>query len=316
MLAHRLNLERSDLPATASGAIVRRSQPHSLTVTACLAVATLTLGLLARYGFEDRSVPAFPTPGTAATELDGDLPSPIRREPYRLAMAAVPNAPGNPVAVPRGDREPVRTADPSMSGDQRFLSRLPIGERLFQRLAQSHALAEAVARRTAPGLAAIPVHITASAQDTGIARADLPPGPTLEDGTLTRAPTERHPTPTNERLYRDVVVVDVTILRLDGRILRLAGIEPPPMTRNCPLADGSPALCVDRGLANLELLLQGRPLICASAGDAAVKCRLGQIDLAEWLLRQGWARALTPEDPQLAAAEQDARQRKLGIWHG
>ncbi|MBV9075885.1 MAG: penicillin-binding protein, partial [Methylobacteriaceae bacterium] len=103
------------------------------------------------------------------------------------------------------------------------------------------------------------------------------------------APTSLRGTPT---------VLDTGTLALGGRPLRLQGVagEPGRMARQ------------------LARFLADREVSCAPAEGDLYRCEVDGENLAGLILAAGGARASTDADPELLAAEDQARSARLGIW--
>lgn len=118
---------------------------------------------------------------------------------------------------------------------------------------------------------------------------------------------------------REMQAIDPVIVRSGEQEFRLAGIVPPDEGRMCRRVDGLSVVCADRALSYLQLLVKGRAVNCERlthhAGDRnEASCRVGDADLAEQMVRQGWARASEKPEERLMIAEAAARKQKLGIW--
>ena len=119
----------------------------------------------------------------------------------------------------------------------------------------------------------------------------------------------------------------------DGPVLPLGGIEPPPPDARCGPAAERPA-CRELAVLALRDVVAGQHLVCErrpparSLGDSATRdrerpgkhrgrdregiaCRAGGIDVAEWMVRMGWALA---GNGKLREAEREARAAREGMW--
>ena len=119
----------------------------------------------------------------------------------------------------------------------------------------------------------------------------------------------------------------------DGPVLPLGGIEPPPPDAQCGPAAERPA-CRELAVLALRDVVAGQHLVCErrpparSPGDSATRdrerpgkhrgrdrggiaCRAGGIDVAEWMVRMGWALA---GNGKLREAEREARAAREGMW--
>jgi endonuclease YncB( thermonuclease family) len=119
--------------------------------------------------------------------------------------------------------------------------------------------------------------------------------------------------------FPGIEIVDGLTLRAGEMTVRIAGLASPDANRTCRRLDGLAVPCADRATSYLELLVKGRAVACDRAGVAEDgiekgRCRIGETDIAEQLVRQGWARAEAKAEPRLVMAEAAARKQKLGIW--
>ena len=96
----------------------------------------------------------------------------------------------------------------------------------------------------------------------------------------------------------------------DGPVLPLGGIEPPPPDAGCGPAEERRA-CREIAVQVLRDATAGQQLVCERDG-AAVVCRAGGMDVAEWMVRMGWA---TATDERLREAERAARAVGEGMWY-
>jgi endonuclease YncB( thermonuclease family) len=125
----------------------------------------------------------------------------------------------------------------------------------------------------------------------------------------------------DQKPYAGIEVVNATTLRSAGMTVRLAGIALPKAEQSCRRLDGLDVSCTDRAISYLQLLVKGRSVACDKAGIASDgvekgRCRIGETDIAEQMVRQGWAKASDNPDGRLVVAEAAARKQKLGIWRG
>ncbi len=116
-----------------------------------------------------------------------------------------------------------------------------------------------------------------------------------------------------------IEIVDAATLRAGSMTVRIAGLALPASDRTCRRLDGLAVACVSRAESYLELLVRGRAVACDRAGIATDgvplgRCRIGDTDVAEQMVRQGWAEAADRDQPALVMAEAQARRQKLGIW--
>lgn len=119
--------------------------------------------------------------------------------------------------------------------------------------------------------------------------------------------------------HQPIEILDPTLLRAGDMQVRLAGISIPQGGKACRRLDGLTVSCSDRAASYLQLLVKGRSVACDKAGIAKDgmtmgHCRIGEIDIAEQMLRQGWAQIEGKAQKRLVLAEAAARKQNLGIW--
>src|SRR5262249_16967348 len=102
-------------------------------------------------------------------------------------------------------------------------------------------------------------------------------------------------------IIRGVPVVQSTgVLEIDGRVVRLFGVEG---TRG-------------RAARDFKRYLGGREVACEPAGSSDYRCRVDDQDLSRVVLFNGGGRATANATPELPALEQQARATREGIWSG
>ena len=122
-----------------------------------------------------------------------------------------------------------------------------------------------------------------------------------------------------------VRVVDATTLAgvPDGPVLPLGGTEPPPPDARCGPEEERSA-CRELAVLTLEGAVAGQHLVCERQPTARLRpgrhrerdgeevaCRAGGIDVAEWMVRMGWALAA---GERLREAEREAQATRQGMW--
>jgi endonuclease YncB( thermonuclease family) len=128
--------------------------------------------------------------------------------------------------------------------------------------------------------------------------------------------------PAQREPVREAEALEPHTIRHEGRVLRLVGIVPPRPEQMCRRLDGMQVSCIDRALSYMNLLIKGRRLSCDDApavkpeADAPpqASCRAGEADLAEAMVRQGWAKAGEQPEERFLLAESAARKQRLGLW--
>src|SRR5262245_15479623 len=106
-------------------------------------------------------------------------------------------------------------------------------------------------------------------------------------------------------------------IRADGHNLDLYGMELVRRNRICA-PEGARWACGQRAFIAMRGLLEGKSISCsflASAGSPKAVCRVGDTDVTQWLLSQGWAElAEGVTDESYIEAAASARRSKAGIW--
>ena len=112
----------------------------------------------------------------------------------------------------------------------------------------------------------------------------------------------------------EIAVVDGDTLRMDGRVIRLRGVEAPGRGDLC--RDGLD--CGGAATSALAALIRERRVACRleghdSAGRPFAACNANGTDLSRAIVASGWARASSGV-PELADLELRARRQRAGLW--
>ncbi|UJW76870.1 thermonuclease family protein [Rhizobium sp. SL42] len=111
-------------------------------------------------------------------------------------------------------------------------------------------------------------------------------------------------------------VVDGDTLSADGNRFRLLDVDAPELGQRCT-GDSRIYDCGNAARDGLAGMLDGADWVCAASGQdkygrLLVRCKSGETDLAEELVRQG----LVVADGGYLAAQAEARGDQRGIWGG
>jgi endonuclease YncB( thermonuclease family) len=111
-------------------------------------------------------------------------------------------------------------------------------------------------------------------------------------------------------------VIDGDSIRLDGREIRIAGIDAPELRQTC-LAEGRPYPCGEIARQALGDMLADRVVTCRMGGRdryqrRVASCEAGGNDVGAALVSRGYALAYGRYEREEAAA----RQKKLELWSG
>ena len=114
-------------------------------------------------------------------------------------------------------------------------------------------------------------------------------------------------------------VQDDGTLKVNGRTVRLYGIHIPTHDRTCR-TDIRPTRCGPRAVLQLDFKIRGF-VYCEEVqrlgdGSRTAVCRTGpkRVDLAAWLLDQGWAVALPGAPIAYVTLERFAQAHRRGFW--
>ena len=116
------------------------------------------------------------------------------------------------------------------------------------------------------------------------------------------------------------VIVDGDSIKIAGERIRLHGIDAPEKRQACH-RDEEEYACGTEATVALSALISGQRVACRSVdrdryGRTVAKCYLGEIDINEQMVRQGWAVAYRKYSMDYVAAEDAARAEKSGLWAG
>jgi endonuclease YncB( thermonuclease family) len=121
-----------------------------------------------------------------------------------------------------------------------------------------------------------------------------------------------------EALPAQVAVVDGGTLRLQNRVVRLLGVEPPSRGTTCQANDGSGFDCGAAATNALAALVQQTPVACRLRGHDDMGrpyaiCEASGTELNHAVIAAGWGRA---DDllPALKGEEAAARAQRRGLW--
>ncbi len=145
---------------------------------------------------------------------------------------------------------------------------------------------------------------------------DMTPGPAVE-GPLERIPAPP-PKPHWWRFFLPETT-DAATFKADGKTIRVAGVDPPPVEATCPLAEGGAWPCGRTALYALRRFLHGRAIECyfpetSDLANVTAPCRVGTSDIGLWLLSEGWGRPNDLATDAYQSAASAALCARRGIW--
>lgn len=111
------------------------------------------------------------------------------------------------------------------------------------------------------------------------------------------------------------------MMRIDGKTVRMAGIEAPELTQTCSRANAGTWNCGQSALSALRRLTGHHTITCNiqkidAAGNRVGTCRAGDIDLAAEMVRNGHVFASGGLFTTYGSEQAEAQSAKAGIWSG
>lgn len=147
------------------------------------------------------------------------------------------------------------------------------------------------------------------------------PRPPL-DGTLGRPPGKADMARKDKLLKPDPllfspVAMSAGVIVAGGRTITIAGVEPVPEDQVCGGSVGLPWPCGKLARTAFRAFLRGRAVRCdfpegEVPAEVAAQCRMGNRDLGEWLVANGWARPAGELYQQQFKAAVDGRKGMHG----
>jgi|GEM_PF-793623 len=116
-------------------------------------------------------------------------------------------------------------------------------------------------------------------------------------------------------------IIDGDSLRVDGREIRLFGIDAPEAVQMCKTATGAPWPCGRAAAQALRRLIAGAQVRCRMMdedryGRAVAVCRAGKRDLGAALVLAGLALAYRDHSLRYVGEERTAKAARRGLWQG
>lgn len=138
----------------------------------------------------------------------------------------------------------------------------------------------------------------------------------IDDGTR----RERTEAARKVVLEGEASVLDGDTLRIEGRVIRLYGIDAAEAAQTCRIG-AIEYPCGAMASAKLATLTLGHTVRCEGRdanreGDLLAVCFVGKTELNAALVEAGWALAYRRESEAYAAAEEHAKKAQKGLWRG
>lgn len=110
-------------------------------------------------------------------------------------------------------------------------------------------------------------------------------------------------------------------LRLDGKLIGLAGIEAPDLAQVCTRAGKQRWRCGVAATEALSQKIRREVVTCAPTGREdrgrqMARCRVGEEDIAATLVKAGWVFAESGFLSAYGRTESEAKTKKVGLWAG
>ena len=115
--------------------------------------------------------------------------------------------------------------------------------------------------------------------------------------------------------------IDLQIIQIGDTRVMLFGVDFVMRKQTCEL-DGKPWQCWSAAVRDLQSLLDQGPVTCEPVGEPDVygrvlaRCLVNGQSLNEELVSRGFAIARPSESTDYVAAEETAKEKKLGLWQG
>lgn len=111
------------------------------------------------------------------------------------------------------------------------------------------------------------------------------------------------------------------LLRVNGQLVHLAGVEAPERKQPCLKGNGRRWSCGTSARSALDKILRGKTVTCTAsghddAGRALATCNANGADIAAELVRAGHVFSAQGFMNSYNTAEDEARSAKLGLWQG
>ena len=116
------------------------------------------------------------------------------------------------------------------------------------------------------------------------------------------------------------VISDGDTLKIWNQGIRLEGIDAPETAQTCTKKDGIVWKCGEAAANYLQKITSGKEINCKGSETDQYKrllatCYMGDINLNQQLIEQGWAVAYIEYSDTYLSHERNAQQQNKGIWN-
>ena len=123
------------------------------------------------------------------------------------------------------------------------------------------------------------------------------------------------------RAGTEVKVIDGDSLFLGNKEIRLEGIDAPEYHQSCYDKEGKAYPCGKLAYQALNELVSGKKVRCRKIVKdkyhrEVSECWVEDVNINEWMVKNGWAVAYTRYTKAYEAAELEAKEKQRGIWQG
>ncbi len=132
-----------------------------------------------------------------------------------------------------------------------------------------------------------------------------------------------HQVTVSSEISGPATVISGDSMRVDGRLVRLDGVEAPAAAQPCTHENGRRWNCASASRSGLGKIIRGRQVTCTPSGQddsgrTLAHCVVDSTtDIATELVRSGYVFATSGSFfSSLSSEEETARNAKLGIWQG
>ena len=131
----------------------------------------------------------------------------------------------------------------------------------------------------------------------------------------------KSPNVPNVKIAGQATAVEGDLVMVDGKTVRLMGIDAPDPGQRCKNKYGSAYDCFAIATAVLRNLVENADVECVVAdrdrnGMNQGECKVRGVDLGAAMVARGWAFSYRSLTPAYASAEAYAQTNRFGMWAG